>query len=129
MSRSLAKERIKQKQQAVIEQNRIEQMLKNAASPKHGELQIRPEMELRLSPDKPRSNSVPALHVEPKKELGMQDSPHKLRLKVEPKGHRRYDSQELEIYEQNTISFKPEQSEIQTVKQEDPQQRERMSLL
>jgi hypothetical protein len=106
MSQAMARDRIKQKQQAVIEQNRLEQMLKKAASPKHGEFHITAEMEMRLSPDKLRSNSVPTLNVEHKKELGMQDSPRKLRVKVEPKvepkveskepkGHRRYDSQEL----------------------------------
>jgi len=113
MSRALAQDRIKQKQQAVLEQNRIEEILKKAKSPRNNSFHITPEMEMRLSPDK----------LKEKKELEMQNSPDKLRMNIQPKGHRKYESQELEIFEQRSLSFRPEKSynseEIQTDKQED----------
>ena len=56
----------------------------------------------------------------------MQASPDKIRMNVPPqaqKKHQRFESQQLEIYEQGSVTFKPEKSylseEIQTERQED----------
>lgn len=52
MSHALAEEKIRQKQIAVLEQNRIEEMIKKIPSPRSQQLHITPEMNFRVSPNK-----------------------------------------------------------------------------